>query len=560
MVGCAIIDDYKYEDDYGNGNGDRMIERDENVLHQISGPHVAWSRVNTAESIVGVQTPLSWSFWDQGGELGFRRAYCELGFLPPSALTIPTNIDEHFTALIYGRGATNVSAFRAALDAMPFSATDDAEESFFSTRDDAERASSPRRQRLAASWRLPITALRLPRRLARLRVDSEVFWRESLSALPGEDVLAAVRRLERAIDRFSDEVAAQIVASTIATLFSGRLQKMIGRHPETVGADGERDALELRLLGGFGDMEEIRVSSDLWRVAREREDLELFLSRHGFRGPADGELSSHSWREDSGPVESLLAPYRALPEAKSPIAAERRRMDDRAQAEQLLLARMSGSERWRARGLLSLASRYVPLRVVAKAAFQQTFDVARAAARQIGAAHARAKRIDDPEDIFFLMRDELSEPPADARTLIASRRALRSRYQELELPLEFTGMPEPFALDDPEATVSTEPLSGLGVSAGVAEGLARVVLDPSEGELLPGEILVCNTTDPSWSSYFLIAAGIVIDVGGPLSHGAIVARELGIPCVINTVDGTRRLRTGDALRIDGSSGHVELLK
>ena len=209
--------------------------------------------------------------------------------------------------------------------------------------------------------------------------------------------------------------------------------------------------------------------------------------------------------------------------------------------------------------MLSLASRYVPLRVIAKAAFQQTFDVARAAARRIGVGHARAKRIDDPEDIFFLMRDELSEPPADARALIASRRALRSTYQKLDLPLDFTGMPEPFALDDPDAPASTEPLSGLGVSAGVAEGCARVVFDPSESLLLPGEILVCNTTDPSWSSYFLIAAGVVIDVGGPLSHGAIVARELGIPCVINTVDGTRRLRTGDALRIDGSSGQVEVL-
>jgi pyruvate,water dikinase len=85
------------------------------------------------------------------------------------------------------------------------------------------------------------------------------------------------------------------------------------------------------------------------------------------------------------------------------------------------------------------------------------------------------------------------------------------------------------------------------------------VLDPSEGGLLAGEILVCSVTDPSWSSYFLLAAGVVIDVGGSLSHGAIVARELGIPCVINTVDGTRRLRSGDRLRIDGSSGQVEVL-
>lgn len=542
-----------------------MTARQENVLHQISGPEVVWSRVNTAESIVGVQTPLSWSFWDQGGEQGFRRAYCELGFLPASALVIPEDVDAHFTALFFGHGATNVSAFRTALDAMPFAATDDAEESFFSTRDDSARASSPRRRRLSASWRMPLAAVRLPGRLARLRVDSEAFWRESLRELPREDVPAAVRRIERAVDRFSDEVAAQIVASTIATFFSGRLQRQIARYAVEPGreegsVDGEfREALELRLLGGFGDMEEIRVSADLWRVAREGGDLEDFLSKHGFRGPADGELSSHSWRENPKPIESLLAPYRTLPDARRPSAAEARRRQDRADAERLLLSRTDGLDRWRTKLLLWLASRYVPLRVVAKAAFQQTFDVARAAARQVGVAHAGAGLIDRPEDVFYLMRDELAEPPPDCRERIAERRALRAEYQKIDLPLEFKGMPEPFPLEHAVGPESDEPLEGLGVSAGVAEGLARVVLDPSEGELEPGEILVCNTTDPSWSSYFLIAAGVVIDVGGPLSHGAIVARELGIPCVINTVEGTRRLRTGDRLRIDGSSGRVEVL-
>ncbi|MEE8164665.1 MAG: PEP-utilizing enzyme [Myxococcota bacterium] len=529
----------------------------ENVLHQISGPGPVWSRVNTAESVVGVQTPLSWSFWDDGGELGFRRAYCELGFLPRSDQMVPNRVEDKFTAIFYGRAATNVSAFRAALDAMPFAATDDAEQSFFSSRSTEVRAKSPQRQRIAALLRLPASALRLPRRLAKLRADSEAFWCESLDALPGEDVPAATRRFELALARFSDEVAAQIVASTVATFFSGRLQRLIGRHAATLS--GDDDDLELRLLGGFGGLEEIRVSADLWEVARGGRDLADFLLRHGFRGPADGELSSRSWRENPKPIEALLAPYRTLPEAKSPAAAERRRMDDRDAATRELLARLDAVERMRALVLLRLAARYVPLRVIAKAAFQQTFDVARAAARQIGIAHASNGRLEHADDVFYLVRDEIADPPADARVRIESRRELRRKYQELDLPLEFTGMPEPFSLRDSPASGPSEPLTGLGVSPGVAQGRARVVLDPSQGGLLPGEILVCSITDPSWSSYFLIAAGVVIDVGGPLSHGAIVARELGIPCVINTVDGTRRLRSGDQLRIDGSSGHVEIV-
>jgi pyruvate,water dikinase len=110
------------------------------------------------------------------------------------------------------------------------------------------------------------------------------------------------------------------------------------------------------------------------------------------------------------------------------------------------------------------------------------------------------------------------------------------------------------------ATSAAAAVKGLGVSAGVAQGLARVVLsrDGSEG-LEPGEILVCHTTDPSWASYFFVAAGVVIDVGGPMSHGAIVARELGIPCVINAGNATRELQTGQWIRIDGDSGRVETL-
>ena len=79
--------------------------------------------------------------------------------------------------------------------------------------------------------------------------------------------------------------------------------------------------------------------------------------------------------------------------------------------------------------------------------------------------------------------------------------------------------------------------------------------DPIE----PGEILVCHTTDPSWAPYFLVASALVIDVGGPLSHGAIVARELGVPCVINTTVGTAQLVSGDVLRVDGGTGRVEVL-
>jgi pyruvate,water dikinase len=87
-----------------------------------------------------------------------------------------------------------------------------------------------------------------------------------------------------------------------------------------------------------------------------------------------------------------------------------------------------------------------------------------------------------------------------------------------------------------------------------------VVSDPAEADVEPGDVLVCATTDPSWASLFLVAAAVVIDIGGPISHGAIVARELGIPCVINTRTGTRQLHTGDLVCVDGDKGTVEVIE
>ena len=104
-----------------------------------------------------------------------------------------------------------------------------------------------------------------------------------------------------------------------------------------------------------------------------------------------------------------------------------------------------------------------------------------------------------------------------------------------------------------------EAISGLGVSAGVAEGRVRVVVDPSFAEVEPGEVLVTSTTDPSWASIMFLSSALIVDIGGPLSHAAVVARELGVPCVVNTRTGSSVLRTGDVVRVDGNTGSVEIL-
>jgi pyruvate,water dikinase len=187
---------------------------------------------------------------------------------------------------------------------------------------------------------------------------------------------------------------------------------------------------------------------------------------------------------------------------------------------------------------------------VGKRAFLQSLDVARGATRRLSELLEL--------DAFYLTAGELAGPlPDDAPALVAHRRQRRSEYEALTIPNMWRGEPEPSTLHAPADRVAT--IGGIGVSAGVAEGFVRVVTDPAFTEVEAGEILVTPTTDPSWASIMFISGALVVDIGGPLSHAAVVARELGIPCVVNTRHGSRALRTGDFVRVNGHDGTVEVL-
>ena len=153
------------------------------------------------------------------------------------------------------------------------------------------------------------------------------------------------------------------------------------------------------------------------------------------------------------------------------------------------------------------------------------------------------------------------DAPGDWRQLVLLRRTAYQREQRR--------LPIPRLLLSDGTTVVTgrsspsgsegELLFGSGVSPGTVEGTARIVLDPASSNLQPGEILVCPGTDPSWTPLFLAAGGLVMEVGGMMTHGSVVAREYGIPAVAGVAQATELLRTGQRLRVDGSSGRVELL-
>jgi phosphohistidine swiveling domain-containing protein len=189
-----------------------------------------------------------------------------------------------------------------------------------------------------------------------------------------------------------------------------------------------------------------------------------------------------------------------------------------------------------------------------------------------------AGRLDQPDDVMFLRYNELrmligDASAIDARALVAERRAEREASKELQPPnwigtatasqLAFPylvnwGYPERFHQGRPKAD---GPVTGIAASPGQIEGIARVVMTVDEfDDVADGDILVCQMTNPAWVVLFTKIAGLVTDTGGTTSHPAVLSREFGIPAVVGTSVATKRIRTGDRIRVDGSSGTVEVLE
>jgi pyruvate,water dikinase len=301
------------------------------------------------------------------------------------------------------------------------------------------------------------------------------------------------------------------------------------------------------------------VVGDIWRASRGEITVADVVARHGFHGPLEGELSGRVWREDESPLRRLVGEYAARPDSASPRAREERRRARAATMTRELLAALPRHRRPAVRALLALAAHRIPLRGVGKRSYLQSIDVARTAARRIGRHLVHDGRLGAVDDVFFLTREELTASiPDDAAGLVARRRRRRDQHAGLRIPNHWAGQPE--LLEDAATDVGVgDVLAGVGVSSGVVEGPVRVVTNPDFAEVEPDEILVAPTTDPSWSSIMFVSAGLVVDIGGALSHAAVVARELGLPCVVSTRTGTRALRTGDRVRVDGTTGTVTVL-
>jgi pyruvate,water dikinase len=174
----------------------------------------------------------------------------------------------------------------------------------------------------------------------------------------------------------------------------------------------------------------------------------------------------------------------------------------------------------------------------------------------------RANVIREKEDIDYLTFQELHDgvrTGAIEHALIDQRKAAFATYQSLTPPRVLTSDGEGFNGAFRRENLPAGALVGLAVCAGIVEGRARVILDMAKADLEPGDILVTRFTDPSWTPLFVAIKGLVTEIGGLMTHGAVTAREYGLPTVVGVARATERIRDGQRIRVNGSAGYVEIL-
>src|SRR5918997_2487841 len=299
-----------------------------------------------------------------------------------------------------------------------------------------------------------------------------------------------------------------------------------------------------------------------------QSDLEDFLRAYGHRGVAEIDLGLPRWSEDPTYILGVLANYLRLDDPELAPDVQFRRAAREAEEMVADLTRRA-SRKGRLRGalvgfLLNRARALAGLREVPKFFVVLILARARALLWEVGEDLARSGRLESARDVFFVTLPEARSALAgkDLRSTVCERRADYDReLDRRRLPrVLLSDGTEPTAeetLDAARAARAADgALRGTPASPGTVTAEARVILDPTGARLEPGEILVAPSTEPGWTPLFLTAGGLVMEMGGAMSHGAVVAREYGIPAVVGVAGATERIAAGRRLTGDGANGSV----
>jgi len=540
----------------------------ERLLEQAAGKHAVWVVHNLSETLA-TPAPLTWDIIKafMSGSGGFGLMYQDFGYRPSPAVC-----SEGFLQLICGR--VYVDPRRAAglfWHGMPLRYDPDDILRDPSTLERAPTKLDMEQADPAFFLRLPRLVwamikcgrrMRRARRAAFQRFENEALPRlrqfldetreQDLSSLgTGQLIVELDRRRHIVLDDLGKE-------SLKPGFFGGMAQQALQALFTQLIGDEKGAELTRTLTTGLENDTTVDQNILLYRVARGQATVDEFLEQYGHRAANEMELANERWREDPSyierMVESLKAPGTLSPEERHHKQAQARKKTEEALPD--LLAEWGGSSFLeQVRADLEDAQRLLPYRESGKHYLMMGYEKIREVLLEL------SRRWDLGRDLFFLHLDELRRFEAGREEFsekLASRKLRWKSAQKLHLAdvvdsehLDQLGVPQP--------RKEGEELEARAIASGTATGVARIVFDPQEARDLGTDyILVCPSTDPGWTPLFVNARGLIVERGGILSHGAIVARDFGIPAVV-CEGATELIPDGARIEIDGSRGAIARL-
>ena len=526
-----------------------------------------WSRYNLSE-VLPAPLPMTWAIMREfmSGQGGFGMTCRELGFLPSCRFD-----EEGMLDLICGRLYFNLSReVEFNFHGFLF------EHDFQQLKRDPHKAIYPQptpniKRSNALFWiKFPYyIAKAITAEIKHSKIRENLDRTLSTKIFPAfEQYVQAQRQIsleelsdQQVIDKFHEwrektlnEFAKDALKATVFANFAYQQLEIILQ--KCFGKDEAKDLARLLITGLEGDLT-VDANLKMWQVAQGELALEDFLQQYGHRSLGEFELAQPRWREDPSYVEQIVSSFRTNPDAnpaKHLQAQEINRTKAKSRLARLRVGQAAAFQKKIDRAL-NLTQRYMPFRETAKFHLMLGYELIRKALLELN----RRYQLDG--GIFYLEPDELDRltQGEDLQSVIAERKTTRSRSLTIELPdVIYSDILN--RIGEPQAIEAKDEIQGLGVSVGVATSEAYVLRDATEAQIAgKNYILVCPSTDPGWTPLFLHAAALVMEYGGMLSHGAIVAREYGIPAVVNITAATQRIQSGQRLRVDGDRGVVSIL-
>lgn len=556
-----------------------------------------YTRANVAEVDPFPATPLTYT--TQAGmlfDLAWRKALVRFGVFDMDEFD-PDN--EEFLGIFYGYPYLNLSVQRVFGVRMPGASPDLIDASFVGTHDgvppyepDPRDDSTEHTARVPAVIGEVLSTTGIPRleddrrRVEELRASRPDFSGMSTDALweYAEPLLT---------DQFAGLMEEHMFITSAGAIPIGMVQSTAA----TLGDPG----LAMRALGGLGDVASAAPTYAMWdlsRLIRESPDvtaafdagvegllgrlrgstepalkaflarLEDYLHEYGSRGPNEMDIAAPTWETATDVMLSAIERMRLQPDSASPRDGLARLTADRERVSAQMLAEVADdvAARGQLQAALGAAAVWLPARELSKFNTVMLLHEARLALLELGRRMVAERVFEATNDYGFLRHDEFPAFLADPASWAGEfrhRREWSNQLSQLEPPFITRGLPPPPSqwrrrvTSDLASVRAGDVLTGIAACPGTATGTARVLGDPSEaGDLEPGEVLVAASTDPSWTPLFVSAAAVVVDVGAPLSHAAIVSRELGVPCVVSVTHASRLIPDGARITVDGSAGTV----